>query len=73
MMHFSSGNNDMTNMPLSRQLYAAVTPQNEECLGHLICTNQWIMTSELCMELNMGFNSLETMTETLEYHKDCTR
>ena len=31
------------------------------------------MTRELCMELNIGFNALETMVATLEYHKVCTR
>ena len=33
--------------------------------------NQWIMTRELCTELNIGFNTLETMVATLEYCNVC--
>jgi hypothetical protein len=65
MAHFSSGD---SNVPCT-----AVTPQNEERLNQLIHTNWRIMTRELCMELNVGFNVLEMMVETLEYCKVCTR
>ena len=34
----------------------AVTPWNEECFDLLLCSYQWIMARELCMELNIGNN-----------------
>jgi hypothetical protein len=40
---------------------------NEERLNQLNRSNRWIMTRELCTELNIGFNALEIMVATLEY------
>ena len=46
--------------------YAQLSPWNEEHLHQLICMNQQIATGELCTELNVSFNALEMMVETLE-------
>ena len=46
-------------------------PKNEEHFDHLICANQQITTRILYMEQDIGFNALETMVATLEYHKVC--
>jgi hypothetical protein len=46
-----------------------VTPRNEERLDQLIRANRWITARELCTELNIGFNALETIVATLEYRK----
>jgi len=35
--------------------------------------NWRITTRELCTELNIGFNALETMVTTFEYCKVCTK
>ena len=67
MMCFSSVDISVKDKPCSEHLCTAVTPWNEECLDQLICVNQWIMTRELCTELNIGFSTLETMVATLEY------
>jgi len=39
----------------------------------LIHMNSWIMTKELCRELNISFNALETMVAASENHKVCAR
>ena len=72
-MHFSSGNSNVEEKPHSRWPCTAVTPQNEEGLDQLICANLWIMTRELCTDLDIGVSALETMVAMLEYHKVCTR
>ena len=59
VMHFSSG--------------TTVTPQNEECLDLLICTNWQITTRGLPIELNIGLNVLKTMMAVLKYDKFCDR
>ena len=51
----------------------SLTPHKEERLDQLIRANRRITTTELCMELNIGFTALETMVSTLEYRKVCTR
>ena len=66
---FSSNDSDVKDKPRSRQPCTAVTPRNEERLYQLICTNWQITNRELCTELNIGFNVLETMVAKLEYHK----
>ena len=67
--HFSSGNSDVQDKPRSKRPCTAVTPRNEERLDQLICAIWRIRTRELCTELNIGFNALETMVATLEYRK----
>ena len=57
----------------SRWPCTAVTSQNKECINQFIYTNQQITTRDLCTELSIGFNALETTVETLEYCKVCTR
>ena len=70
---FSSGDSNMKDKPCSGHPCTAVTSQNQECLDQIVCMNQWITTKELCMELNIGFNALETMVAVLKYCKVCTR
>jgi len=41
----------------------------KERLDQLIPANRRITTRELCTELNIGFNALETMVAMLEYRK----
>ena len=72
MACFSSGNSDVKGKPHSGLPCTAVTPQNEERLDQLIHTNRQITIRELCAELNIGFNALETMG-ALEYRKVCAR
>ena len=72
-MRFSSGDSNMKDKPHSGWACTAITPQKEECLKQLIHANQWIMTRELCMELNISFNELEMMVATLKYSKVCIR
>ena len=73
VVRFSSGDSDVKDKPCSGQPCTAVTPQNEERLDQLICANGRITNRELCTELNIGFNALETMVATLEYRIVCTR
>lgn len=47
-----------------------VTQQNEEHLGHSFT---WNLTRELCMELNISFNALETKVAMLKYCKTHAR
>ena len=70
---FSSGNSNIKDKPHSRWPCIGVTPRNEEHLDQLIRANWRITTRELCMELNIGFNALETIVAMLEYRKVCTR
>ena len=42
VVRFSGGDSDMKYKPRSGWPCTAVTPQNEECLNHLICMN-WLM------------------------------
>ena len=60
VMYFSNGDSDATDAPCPGSPCTAVTPQNEEHLNQLIHVNRQIMTRELCTELNIGFNVLET-------------
>ena len=62
-------------MPLRRQRLSCTgaTPRNEERLDQLIRANWRIMNRELCTELNISFNALETMVATLEICKVCAR
>ena len=64
---FTHGNNSTKERSCSRRPCTAITTQNEECHNQLICMNQWIMTRELCIELNVSFNVLETMVAMLEH------
>ena len=73
VVRFSSGDSDVKDKPHSGQPCTAVTPRNEERLDQLSHVNRQIMTMELCMELNIGFNALETMVVTLEYRKVSAR
>jgi len=52
VVRFCSGNSDVKDKQHSRQPCTAVTPQNEDSLYQLTCTNLWIMTSEMCIKLN---------------------
>ena len=70
---FSSGESDVKDKPPSGRPCTAVTPRNEERLDQLIRANRQITTRELCTELNIGFNALETIVATLEYLKVCAR
>jgi len=70
---FSSGESDVKDKPPSGRPCTAVTPRNEERLDQLIRANRQITTRELCTELNIGFNALETVVATLEYRKVCAR
>ena len=65
-MHFSSRDSDVKVKLRSRWPCTAVTQQNEEHLNQLIHANQEIMIRELCTELNVVFNVLETVVTTLE-------
>jgi len=58
VLHFGSGDSDVEDMQCSRWPCTAVTPWNEVCFCQLIHANQWIVTRELCTELNVGFNAL---------------
>ena len=69
----SSGDSDVKDKPRSGRPCTAVTPRNEERLDQLTRANRRITTRELCTELNIGFNALETMVATLEYRKVCAR
>jgi len=73
VVHSSSGDSDVKDKLCSRWPCTIVTPQNEERLDQLICKNWKITTRELCTELNNGFNVLEIMVATYEYHKGCTQ
>ena len=64
VLHISNGDSNMKNKPHSGQSCIAVTIQNEEHFSQLIHVNQQIMTTELCMELSIGFNVLKTMVAT---------
>ena len=68
MVCFSSADSNMEDKPHSRQ----PSTQNEESLNQITCTNQWIMTKELCTELSICFSALEMGLATLEYHKVCS-
>lgn len=68
MVLFTNGSGDMKGKPYSEQPYTDVT-WNEEYFDQLIHANQWIMSRELCTELNINFNALETMVSTLEFHE----
>jgi len=70
---FSSVDSDLKDKPHSRRPCIAVTLQNEEHLDQLVHTDQMIMTGELCKELNISFNALETMAAMLRYCKICMR
>ena len=62
---FSSGDRDLKDEPRSGWPCTAVTPRNEERLDQFIRENRRITTMELCTELNIGFNALETTVATL--------
>ena len=69
VVRFSSGGSDVQDKPRSGRSYTAVTTRNEERLDQLNRSNRRITIRELCAELNIGFNTLETMVATLEYRK----
>ena len=48
---------------------SAVMLWSEEYLYQFIHVNQRTVTTELCMELIIGFNALQRMTAMLKYHK----
>jgi len=56
----------------SRWPFVTTTPWKEECLDQFIHVNQGILTTELRMELNIIFGTLEMVT-VLEYCKVFTR
>ena len=70
---FNSGDSDVKDKPRSGRPYTAVTPRNEERLDQFFHANRRITIRELCTELNIGFNALETTVATLEYGKVCNR
>ena len=70
---FSIADSEMKDKPRSGRPCTAVTPRNEEHLDQLIRANRLITTRELCTELNIGFNALETLVATLEYRNVCAR
>ena len=74
VVHFSGGDSDMNGKPRFGQPCTTLTPQNEEHLDQLICVNPWIMTRELCTELNieLNINALAMMVAMQEYRKICT-
>ena len=69
VMHFSNRDSNVKDKPSSKWPCTAVTPWNEERLDQLIHANQWIITRELCLELNIGFSALETKVTTLNIMK----
>ena len=73
MACFSSGDSGVKDKPRSGWPCTAFTSRNEERLDHQIRANRRITARELCAELNIGFNALETMVATLEYRKICAR
>jgi len=73
VMFFDSSDSSMKDKPCSGWSYTAVMEQKEICFHQLIHMNGRIMTRELCTELNIGFNALEMIMPTLEYHKACCR
>ena len=73
VIRFSRGDNHVNDKPRSGRPCTAVNPQNEERLDQLIRANRRITTRELCTELNVGFNALETMLATLGYRKVCAK
>ena len=70
---FSSSHSNVKNKQHCGCPYTTVTSLSEEHLIQLIGTSRRITTGELCVELKTGFNRLETMVVTLEYHKVCVR
>jgi len=70
---FSSGDSDVKDKPSSGRPCTAVTPRNEERLDQLIRANRRITTRELCTELNISFNALQTMVASLEYRNVSAR
>ena len=57
-----------------RQAIFCVTPQSDECLNQLICTNQEIETRELFRaEHHLHCVGWSTMVATFEYCKVCTK
>lgn len=67
VVHSSSGTNDVKDKTYSGWPWTAITPQNEESHNQLICTNLRITIRELCVEMNISFNTLENTG--LEYCK----
>jgi hypothetical protein len=69
----SSGDSDVKDKPRFVRPCTTHMPRNEERLDQLIRANRRITTRELCTDLNIGFNALETTVATLEYRKVCAR
>ena len=67
VVRFSSGDSEVKDKPRSGRPCTVVTPRNEERLDQFTRVNRRITTRELCRELNICFNTLETMVATLEY------
>jgi transposase len=66
MARFSSDDSDVTDKPRSERSCTALTPRKEERLDQLIRANRRINIKELCTELNIGFNALETMVRAVK-------
>jgi len=71
-VYFSSGDRNMKDKTHSRHPCASVTPQNKEHPDQLIRENRLIMIRELCTEVNISLNELETIVATLKNHDVCT-
>ena len=73
VVHFIHDNSDVKYKPRSGRPLRSCHTMKQRALQSAISASQWIMTRELCMELNIGFSALETVVVMLEYHKVCTR
>ncbi|KAG8222260.1 hypothetical protein J437_LFUL001458 [Ladona fulva] len=71
--HFKGGEKGVHDKPRPGRPCTAVIPQIEERLNQLIRADRWITTRELCANLNVGCNALETMLEHFGYRKICAR
>jgi hypothetical protein len=71
VVRFSSGDSDVRDRPRSRWPCTAVSSRNEELVDQLIRAIPWIITRELCTDLNVRFIALETMLATLHYREVC--
>lgn len=46
--------------------------RNQEHLNQLICADWWIMTRQLCMELNISLNALDIANKKCMKYADVT-
>lgn len=70
---FRSNDCTVEDKPRCGRPCTAVTSENEQRLDHLIRWNRRITTREVCLELDIGFNAVETMLGNLGYRKVCAR